>query len=199
MGAQGVRREPPPAARLHGRGANCRRECDFEPAARRFTELAGAREPPDREVLSIKGKAVDNLNDAREAYREKRAADAGAFVGVAAELVAEELLTWPSAGDPPAVRLEAKIEGSKAKCKFKVLRCAKGERPPLLSRVKRALGLEHGEQSPWREVAHWENSVDDVATVDVGTVDASLLADRSGRRDLVDALRGRLEMLVSRT
>ncbi len=151
---------------------------------------------PTGTVLSIEGKAIERLNDARTAYREKRAADARAFVRDAEELVEEELLGWPPTGAPSAVRLEARIEGSKAECKFKVLRCAMGERPSLLSRVKRALGLEEADQSPWKEVAHWKNTVDDKATVEVGTLAASLLADPSRRGDLAETLRRQLGALA---
>ena len=186
--------EPP--RECSGNERICRRECDVDLAARRITQLDCTRESADRDVLSIKGKAVERLNDARTAYREKRAADARAFVRDAEELVGEELLGWPPAGAASAVELEARIEGSKAECKFKVLRCAMGERPSLLSRVKRALGLEHDEESPWKEVAHWKSTIDDTATVEVGTLAASLLADPSRRGDLAETLRRQLGALA---
>ncbi len=186
--------EPP--RECSGNERICRRECDVDLAARRITQLDCTRESTDGDVLSIEGKAIERLNDARTAYREKRAADARAFVRDAEELVEEELLGWPPTGAPSAVRLEARIEGSKAECKFKVLRCAMGERPSLLSRVKRALGLEEADQSPWKEVAQWKNTVDDKATVEVGTLAASLLADPSRRGDLAETLRRQLGALA---
>ena len=61
--------------------------------------------------------------------------------------------------------------------------------------MKRFLGLASDDRSPWHELAHWKAEVKDVATVDVGMLDAVLLWD-SAREDLSKTLRSHLARLA---
>ena len=173
----------------------CHRECEVDPAARRITELTCSREPPAEATLTIAGEAVDRLNGAHVAYREGRPEDAIALVAVAESLVSAAVAGWLQE-KPSGARLEATIEGSTASCTFKLLQCVEGEKPSWLTKLRRALARERDEHSPWREIAHWKGELKDSFTVEVGTLEASLLADAARRVELSKTLRGQLNTLA---
>ena len=173
----------------------CRREGEFDPAARRITKIDCMHDPPHHASLTIRGEAIDRLNSAHAAYLDMRPDEAIAFVVAAQELIGSPLTDWAQGGQSSA-RLAATIEGSKGKGSFKLLRCTEGEKPPPLTRLKHALGLDHDDHSPWRELAHWDAEIEDVTTIDIGLLDAHLLTDRSRRHELAETLRARLIRLA---
>jgi hypothetical protein len=174
----------------------CKREGEFEPAMRELLELTCAQETESGHELTITGEAVRRLSEAHAAYARNRPAEAEPLVAGAEALVWEQVSGWLGHGGRGGIHLDAKFEGSKASCTFKLFRCAAVEKPSLFSRARHLLGLDHDDEGPWRELAHWKAEVKDTATVEVGTLDEALLWDGTRRADLDETLRSYLDRLA---